>query len=1552
MAAPELVSVEFPEEETENFGFMALGKDAVLTVDNALEDPAGSSNLLAIANGRGLFAIAVSGGFIVNQTSTLRDKFADPDKTLAGLVHHIPEPVQFLTFTSDERHLIVVGQAGGMAWYFVDNLRQQDAKPRGFFKKGPLLDIKCNPRNGTSVAVLAGNRNVYHIDLPTSSLTTVSSGQASSFDWAANGQQLVVGHTDGVLIQHTISGETLTQIAPPPDIQDKFIIFLLWIELDRFLAIYSKPPAPNVHEYELFVITREPNKITYSKIFDSCPPFGLTSRQGWWYSVTIRNWSREKLPYLILLASSPSIDIALMTEKHTFYLLDDTKRASLPFHKDKDTSPVGVALDLTATDHVLNPKPGVEDSPALPILWVLNNVGQVKAWNIVWGEGVAENIADVNLLREQHKRIVDSAAVAPSLAPAPSPAPPSAAPAAASGPVDSAPPVPPAAVIPVDTKAPAPAPPAPPAPPSATPAAASGPVDNAAPVPPAAVIPAETALVSADATQDVADKSLTIDTTAKVESQVTKKPDDAPELPESEPQPDSKVMMDEPKVEASTEIHDDEHVEQTKTALERVSLAEPKGEKDEQRALEAQAASDEQYDKEQVRKQDAQPLQLPSQLAGSKLGFAVPSFGQKSATTSAAPAAAPVASAPPSLFSQYANAPSLMEAKAAGDGPVPFSGFGQTPGLTFGAGLGQQARMGSPLSIPPVASSPASFGGTAFGQAGLPGPSLFGAYTNRPAFAFGQSSFGQPQQPAAVIKPPGFPVPPSPPPPSSSPFGQMADKQSPFGQFANQQQISLFSQPQTKVTQPSAAGTAQAKTESSPMSAGGGAAAASFGARLGPTRNVGPDDEIDTDQEEYDEGGEEYDQDDDEEEEEEEEYDDENSQSYDEEYDEEEGEEGDEGFDDEYGESEEVEDDQGVTNLLARATVDEADAVKPSQERSLSTGSLRANAKEFRFSSSRSPSQEPASVSMERKPSSLIFDAPDFVFKPESAGTSPSMTAALQSPSPTLDVGKVSGVSPAIKSHAIALKPPPPNEMVATRKEDIKPTAPPMAKPTEEERKSVLSPTPAQKLSSPTGLFSLGEAGRGEEASKGKPADMFSFSVPKSEEPDEATKSLERPQQVAVDKKPDGLFSLPAPRNEEPSKPTDQSRPTGPVAAPIPERTKSATPLIDVDSKRITPTPEKAVVKMPELDSIGTAEEKVQEEENDDKMESEEADNVSDETERSLLNVDEAPLNLKFSTVPPQVPEYLQMSSLEEYESKEQGLVQVFDRIYHDTSNELDILRRNVSQLSKFLEAHTAQHLMRRSKEDFNEPEEWRLAEISNMTAMIDELMQEARTNNIDDAKHESGLHEVAAALLKLDSKLTTAGEVLKQRSDPKYTSRLRTRALPPDALELQREIRQKMQEVSKRLDELERENTLVKSKLSAVANNLGGADVFGTAPSLDGVYKSIQRITRFAQRRALDVSSLQKALGLMQEDNSNTGGSPRTPRLAISGNSLYQGTPESSVYTRTPVRSDKEFGGSPQKLNIDEETVDELIARKKTMRKLRRFILERPESAVLGNGK
>ncbi|KAK9325009.1 hypothetical protein V1517DRAFT_315751 [Lipomyces orientalis] len=1527
-AAPEIVTVELPEEETENFGFMALGKDALLTLESPIENPTSSSNLLSIANGRGLYAVAVTGGFVVGSTSSLRQKFSDQDKTLRGLVHYIPEPLKFLSFTSDEQHLVVVGQAGGMAWYFVDDLRQEGAKPRGFFRKGPLLDMKPNPTNGKSIAVLAGNRIVYLIDLPSGSSTRISDGgNAASFDWASTGQQIIVGNTEGVLTEYTVAGETVGHVDPAPDVQDKFVIFVSWIEQHRFLVIYSKPPAPKVHDYELFVITREPSKFTYSKIFDSCPPFGLTFREGWWYSIVIRNWNRDKLPYLILLASTPSIDIALMTEKHTFYLLDDTKRASLPFHQDKDTSPVGMGLDLTATDRVLNPKPGVDDAPALPILWVLNNVGQLKAWNVVWGDGVAQNLADVKVLREQHMRIVESAAAAQSLVTPPG--------------------SPPKAAVtvpePVDTST----------------------VREAAPE------------AESEGTED-----RDIDTTAEEPGyEVIEKPQEAPDaIPESAREPEAQPETTRPEAEAvepSEEVpseptlardgggEEHERIEESKELPVRtsepeveteeaapepkepareptpVSAAEPEGEKEKATELDAPPATSDKKEQEVAAKQPsmsptAHAFQLPSQLAGSNGGFSIPSFGQRSAPESTSPASAPATSTP-SLFSQYANVPSLMQAGKGVSASVPFAGFGQTPGFGFGAGLGQQAGIPA-LGRPPLTSSPSPFGGTtaAFGQSGLPGPSPFGAFANRPAVSFGQSSFGQPAappvQPQAAVKPPGFPVPPSPTsmaspfgqfadqqPAGVSPFGQFADKQqagpapsSPFGQFANQQQAPSFTQPVSQASQPVAA--------PSP--------GAAFGARLGPTRAV-PDEENESDyedvsgEEEYEEDGEEsYG----------EEYSEEGDE-YGEEYDEE-GDEGEEEYDEEY--ESDADNEGGVTDMLAQTKVD--DNERPAQGRALSSGSLRADAKEFKLSPvSTSPSKAPGSVTMEPTSSSksLRVDAAEFVFKPVLPATS--LMTATATPAQAFAFPK--------QPHAVQIKPPPTDEMSTSKKDETK-SIPSPPKPTEEAKpKSVLSPATAAPFV-PVSMATATNAVQGAAVPREEPK----ATIP-----------------VAEYKKPDGLFSVAAPaKDEQPAglllstaetfavakEPTDKAEPAG--AGPKAE--SPSPPLIDVESKPVTPAPQKPSETGPEQETMNEAIKQTAqtaEEHEEEKAQSEDYEEVSEDTESSLLNIDEAPVNLKFSHMPPPVPEYVQISSVEEYQSKEKGLAMIFDRVYHETSRELDIIRKNLSRLSKFLEAHNAQHLIRHSREDFNKSEEWRLGEVSNMTSMIDDLMREVRSIRTDTERDEVGLHKVETAILKLDSKLTTAGAVLKQRSDPKHVSRLRSRPLPPDALELQREIRQKTQDVSRRLDELERENTLIKSKLSASAK-APGSDMFGAAPSIEGVHQSIQRITRFAQRRALDVSNLQNELRFMLDENSNMAASPRTPRtpVTLSGTPLKKGTPGSIVLAATPARSDKDFVDSPPTLSVDEEAVDELIARKKVKRKLRELMLARPETAIFTNEK
>lgn len=113
----------------------------------------------------------------------------------------------------------------------------------------------------------------------------------------------------------------------------------------------------------------------------------------------------------VVVASTASTDIGLVTRSKTpltvnfpaekitnvfttTSMADDSRRAQMPFTEElTDTSPIGVALDLSSKDKVKRPLPkeDFDESPApLPALMVLNNEGILATWWVVYAESIRQ----------------------------------------------------------------------------------------------------------------------------------------------------------------------------------------------------------------------------------------------------------------------------------------------------------------------------------------------------------------------------------------------------------------------------------------------------------------------------------------------------------------------------------------------------------------------------------------------------------------------------------------------------------------------------------------------------------------------------------------------------------------------------------------------------------------------------------------------------------------------------------------------------------------------------------------------------------------------------------------------------------------------------------------------------------------------------------------------------------------------------------------------------------------------------------------------------------
>ena len=159
------------------------------------------------------------------------------------------------------------------------------------------------------------------------------------------------------------------------------------------------------------VATRQPpSTFIFQKIANPAEPFGLNRSPPHHFILRLREFP-PNLRDLVIVASTASTDIGLFSRSKVpltkekpadkitgvftmSEMMDDSRRAILPMSGDQsDTSPIGLALDLSSKEKVFKPisSDEIDESPTpLPALMVLNNEGVLASWWIVYSESIRQ----------------------------------------------------------------------------------------------------------------------------------------------------------------------------------------------------------------------------------------------------------------------------------------------------------------------------------------------------------------------------------------------------------------------------------------------------------------------------------------------------------------------------------------------------------------------------------------------------------------------------------------------------------------------------------------------------------------------------------------------------------------------------------------------------------------------------------------------------------------------------------------------------------------------------------------------------------------------------------------------------------------------------------------------------------------------------------------------------------------------------------------------------------------------------------------------------------
>ncbi|KAJ6151940.1 hypothetical protein N7497_006259 [Penicillium chrysogenum] len=464
---------ELPDVCTDEVGFKGVSGDANIRFlptawpDDAL--PAPTSSLLAVAHTKGLVVGAGPDALVISTADVIRKSIEAPagedmEKTKPFQpIATIPLPSRptHVAFTPGDDGLILATENGPTISVFDTNtLTQGNAQPAISIPTNgvSLRALAPNPDpSSTLVALVTVNGELLIADLKAGSLVPGPGGPVlkdgvSCASWSNKGKQLIAGLADGTGYQMTPDGTKKAEVPRPSDLEgDCHISSIAWLENDVFFVTYT----PNVPEDDsgmnpassYYIITRRKQApFLIQKLPEVCSTMGFMLKRGPAFQFITR--IREYKPHLrdvLIVASTASTDLGLITRSDqplaneertklhvgqfmTTEVSDDTKRASVPLKESGDeTSVIGLAPNLSATENVVAPLPGsdiLESSTPLPGVLLLNNDGILSSWWFVYADSIRQNIPYSGLISSGQATQAPSqpqVAVAPTPAPAPAP---------------------------------------------------------------------------------------------------------------------------------------------------------------------------------------------------------------------------------------------------------------------------------------------------------------------------------------------------------------------------------------------------------------------------------------------------------------------------------------------------------------------------------------------------------------------------------------------------------------------------------------------------------------------------------------------------------------------------------------------------------------------------------------------------------------------------------------------------------------------------------------------------------------------------------------------------------------------------------------------------------------------------------------------------------------------------------------------------------------------------------------------------------------------------
>ena len=422
---------ELQEISTDQLGFVGLNGEAQLRListpwpaDNL---PPPTASLLAVASSKGLLAAAGPEELILTSTNTIRETLRSKPKDDNKVRDFEPQiriqrsRLSHVAFSADDDVLVTSSQAhGGLDAFQIANFANGQTDPAlQLPTEGKALRaLVPNPATASAelFALVTVDGELLVADLKTASLRSGAGGSVlktgvSCVAWSNKGKALVAGQADGTATQMKPDGSVMAVIPKSTSVADgSHVSSICWLENDTFLIIYAPSDVSGGMEpSEYYIVQREPKttNFIFHKLPEVVPAFGMERLPACHFITRLRSFPPH-IQDLLILASTTGSETGMIsltdapldaqmpvTNDFTFTTISsDARRAILPFSDSGDTSPVGMALDLSSDEKVPNPIPTegdiLETDGPVPNLLMLNNEGILLAWSLIYNDSIIQ----------------------------------------------------------------------------------------------------------------------------------------------------------------------------------------------------------------------------------------------------------------------------------------------------------------------------------------------------------------------------------------------------------------------------------------------------------------------------------------------------------------------------------------------------------------------------------------------------------------------------------------------------------------------------------------------------------------------------------------------------------------------------------------------------------------------------------------------------------------------------------------------------------------------------------------------------------------------------------------------------------------------------------------------------------------------------------------------------------------------------------------------------------------------------------------------------------